>query len=143
MPSATETALAGLKTVIDGVSGPTVERNIELPKKVPDNGLIIVRDGDPGEPDVSLSPTIYHYEHIADVEVLYKGDPASRDSSWDDLVASIGTAIAGDSTLGGTVELAEVGRPEDAGIIGGEGSAGTKGGTIPITLFYSTQTPLQ
>ena len=143
MPSATETALAALKTVLDGVSGPTVKRNEELPAEVPAGGLIILRDGDPGEPEVLLSPTSYQYEHIADVEVLYQGAPETRDAGWDNLVASIGTAITSDLTLGGAVESAELGRPEDVEVIGGDGSAGAKGGTIPVTLFYSTQTPLQ
>ena len=143
MPSATETALAGLKTVIDGISGPTVKRNIEVPTEVPAEGLIIVRDGDPGEPDVTLSPTIYHYEHLADVEVLVQDDPSTRDASWDTLVASIGTAITADTTLGGTVDLAEAERPQDVEAFGGDGAAGIKGGTIPVTLYYSTQSPLQ
>ena len=31
-----------------------VERNSVLPEKAPDGGLIILRDGDPGEPEQAL-----------------------------------------------------------------------------------------
>jgi hypothetical protein len=36
------------------VLGAVVERNSALPEKIPDCGLIILRDGDPGEPEQAL-----------------------------------------------------------------------------------------
>jgi hypothetical protein len=41
-----------LNALLETVSGATVERNSVLPEKVPTGGLIILRDGDPGEPDM-------------------------------------------------------------------------------------------
>ena len=39
-----------------------------LPERVPAEGLLILRDGEPGEPEVPLSPFAYHYQHRAEIE---------------------------------------------------------------------------
>ena len=41
---------SGVKVVFEAIPDAVVERNSVLPEKVPDGGLIILRDGDPGEP---------------------------------------------------------------------------------------------
>jgi hypothetical protein len=46
----------------------TVRRNEVLPERVPDAGLVIVRDGDPGEPDVTLNPRNEFYSHRVEIE---------------------------------------------------------------------------
>ena len=38
-------------------------------KKVPATGLVILRDGDPGEPDVTLNPRTEFYAHRIEIEV--------------------------------------------------------------------------
>ena len=71
MTSKREQALAGLFLCLkDNVTGLSVLRNEPLPTKVPADGLLILRDGDPGEPEVTLSPTRYHYQHRAEIERL-------------------------------------------------------------------------
>jgi hypothetical protein len=47
--SKAEQVLKALHGVLDLVPGAVVQRNSTLPEKVPAGGLIIVRDGDPGE----------------------------------------------------------------------------------------------
>ena len=47
-----------------------VVRNEELPQIIPENGMVFVRDGDMGNPEVLLSPTLYLYQHAVDVEVV-------------------------------------------------------------------------
>ena len=142
MASATERALKGLLTVLQGISGPRVERNIEVPTRIPPEGLLIVRDGDPGEPEVTLSPLTYHYDHTAEVEVLVQDEGGTRDTTFDTLLGQISNAVAADRTLGGAVELALVNRPGDVGIEALDGAAGVKGGTVPVTLYYQTNDPL-
>jgi len=44
--------LSALFERLQGVPDATVRRNEALPVSVPAGGLIILRDGDPGEPDV-------------------------------------------------------------------------------------------
>ena len=49
--------------------GAVVERNSVLPEKIPDGGLIILRDGDPGEPEQALGGFgNAYYQHGAMVE---------------------------------------------------------------------------
>jgi hypothetical protein len=38
-----------------------------LPERVPAAGLLILRDGETGEPEVTLSPLRYHDEHRAEI----------------------------------------------------------------------------
>jgi hypothetical protein len=49
-----EQVLDALKALLETVTDAVVERNSVLPEKVPGGGLIILRDGDPGEPEQEL-----------------------------------------------------------------------------------------
>ena len=46
--------LEALRAVLETVPGASVERNSALSEKIPDSALIILRDGDPGEPEQAL-----------------------------------------------------------------------------------------
>ncbi|RMD92262.1 MAG: acyl-CoA transferase, partial [Alphaproteobacteria bacterium] len=88
---------------------------------------------------VTLSPLAYHYQHRAEIEVMVQdGD---RDTAFDTLIASIGTAIAADRTLGGLCDWveAEAPRPVDLPV---EGAASLKAAVIPVILHYTTADPL-
>ena len=52
--SKAEQVLASIRALLEAMPGATVERNSVLPEKVPAGGLIILRDGDPGEPEQAL-----------------------------------------------------------------------------------------
>ena len=110
-----------------------------LPERVPAEGLLILRDGEPGDPEVTLSPLAYHYQHRAEIEAVVQG--AARDIDFDTLTASIGAALAADRTLGGLCDWveAEAPRPVDLPV---EGSASLKAAVIPVVLHYSTADPL-
>lgn len=62
------------------ISGPRFYGNEALPEKVPAGGLLILRDGDPGEPETILSPLSYYWQHLASLEVFVRGrsDAARR-----------------------------------------------------------------
>jgi hypothetical protein len=117
----------------------TALRGEVLPERVPAEGLLILRDGEPGEPEVTLSPLRYHYQHRAEIEAVVQG--ADRDAAFDTLTASIGTALAADRTLGGLCDWveAEAPRPVDLPV---EGAASLKAAVIPVVLHYSTADPL-
>ena len=66
---------------------------------------LVRRDGDPGEPEVTLSPLRYHYQHRAEIEAVVQG--TDLDAAFDTLTASIGAAIAADRTLGGLCDWVE------------------------------------
>ena len=46
-----EQVLNALKMLLQTVPSAVVQRNSVLPEKVPAGGLIMLRDGDPGEPE--------------------------------------------------------------------------------------------
>ena len=133
-----ETILAALHARLSALPA-TALRGDVLPERVPADGLLILRDGEPGEPEVTLSPLRYHYQHRAEIEAVVQG--AARDAAFDALTASIGTVLAGDRTLGGFCDWveAEAPRPVDLPV---EGAASLKAAVIPVVLHYSTADPL-
>ena len=106
-----------------------------LPERVPAAGLLILRDGEPGEPEVTLSPLRYHYQHRAEIEAVVQG--AARDTAFDALTASIGAALAADRTLGGLCDWVEAEAPQ-AVDLPVDGAASLKAAVIPVVLHYST-----
>lgn len=138
MPTTRETILAAFYMRLSALSA-TVLRGDVLPERVPAAGLLILRDGEPGNPEVTLSPLRYHYQHRAEIEAIVQG--ASRDSAFDTLCASIGAAIAGDRTLGGLCDWVEAEAPQPVDLPV-EGAATLKAAVIPVILHYSTADPL-
>ena len=138
MPTTREIVLAALHARLLSLAA-LVLRDEVLPERIPAAGLIILRDGQPGEPEVTLSPLRYHYQHRAEIEAVVQG--AARDTAFDTLCASIGTAIAADRTLGGLCDWveAEAPRPVDLPV---EGAVSLKAAVIPVILHYSTADPL-
>jgi hypothetical protein len=55
MPTPRETILTALHTRLLALPA-TALRGDVLPERVPTAGLLILRDGEPGEPEVTLSP---------------------------------------------------------------------------------------
>lgn len=138
MPTLRETILAALHARLS-VLPATALRGEVLSERVPTSGLLILRDGEPGEPEVTLSPLRYHYQHRAEIEAVVQG--VGRDADFDTLCASIGAALNADRTLDGLCEWieAEAPRPVDLPV---EGAASLKTAVIPVVLHYSTSDPL-
>lgn len=118
-----------------------VERNLVLPDAIPPDGLVILRDGTPGEPEVTLSPLMYHYEHEAEVELFAQTIDGTNDAALDDLGAAVGAALAADRTLGGLCDWAEASAPVPTDLPV-EGAASIKAALVTVTLHYSTPDPL-
>ena len=121
-------------------AGAVLLRNAALPERVPAAGLLILRDGDPGEPAVTLSPLTYHYQHRAEVEAVVQS-AADRDSMFDALAAGVGAALAADRTLGGHCDWVEAEAPRPVDLVL-NGAATLKAAVITIVLHYSTSDPL-
>jgi hypothetical protein len=133
-----ETILSALHARLLALSATSLRGEV-LPKRVPTGGLLILRDGEPGEPEVTLSPLSYHYQHGAEIETVVQG--SDRDAAFDNLCASIGVALAADRTLGGLCDWieTEAPRPVDLPV---EGAASLKAAVNPVVLHYSTADPL-
>ena len=112
-----------------------------LPERIPTSGLNILRDGKPGEPEVTLSPLTYFYEHRAELEVVIQAGSGRGDALFDALTGSIGAVLASDRTLGGLCDWVEAEAPEpiDPPI---EGAAALKAAVITIVLHYASPDPL-
>lgn len=146
MPSARETAINGLYTVLQTISGPTVKRNAVLPTTIPSGGFINVLDAEDKnegqEFETTISPLMYHYQWQTEIEVAVQHhDQSTRDTAFDNLLTSIGAKINVDKTLGGAVEHCEI-LPPMIGNLAVEGAETIKGGVIPVILFFSTETPI-
>jgi hypothetical protein len=137
-----EAILQALFTLLQTITDVTVLRNENVPEKIPSGGLIILRDGDPGEPETLLSPLSYYWQHRVLIEaIVQKGDQAARDLALDGLYRKISLAIAGDRTLGGLCDRITSQAP-DSNVLAVEGSPQIKGAIIPIELIYVTADPL-
>ena len=139
MPTARETILTALHARLQPLSA-TVLRDEVLPERIPAAGLIILRDGQPGEPEVTLSPLRYHYQHRAELEVVVQAG-TGRVSAFDDLIAAIGAVLDADRSLGGLCDWIEPEAPA-AVDLPVEGAAALKAAVIPVVLHYTITGPL-
>jgi hypothetical protein len=141
--SKAEQVLDALKALLQAVPVVSVERNSVLPEKVPGGGLIILRDGDPGEPEEALGGFgSTYYQHAVEIEVyVEEGDAAARDAVFDDLLQQIGAVLEADPTLGGVAFGLTYGRPEPA-IEAVAGAPAIKSATLSVTVDYESDAPL-
>ena len=139
MPTTRETILTALNARLQTLAA-TVLRDEVLPERIPPAGLIILRDGQPGEPEVTLSPLRYHYLHRAELEVIVQ-TPGNRAAAFDTLIAAIGTVLATDRTLGGLCDWVEAEAPASVDLPV-DGAISLKAAVIIVVLHYTTADPL-
>ena len=139
MPTTREAILAALYARLQPLAALTLRDEV-LPERIPAAGLIILRDGQPGEPEVTLSPLRYHYQHRAELEVVVQASNG-RATAFDSLIANIGTALETDRTLGGLCDWVEPEAPASIDLPV-EGAAALKAAVITINLHYTTSGPL-
>ncbi|MCB0476339.1 MAG: hypothetical protein KDC69_11730, partial [Flavobacteriaceae bacterium] len=103
MTTKREQVLTALFTVLEGVAvklrWADAVRNEAMPVDVPENGLLILRDGAPGEPEVTLSPLTYSWQHRAEIELYAQSARRDEDAVFDAAAAAIGTVAAGPRIL--------------------------------------------
>ena len=140
--SKAEQVLEALKALLETVPDAAVERNSVLPEKVPDGGLIILRDGDPGEPEQALGGFgNADYQHAVEIEVyVEEGDAAARDAPSTpppaDRRGARGRPDARRPRLRPDLP------PARAGIEAIAGAPAIKSATLTVTVDYETDAPL-
>lgn len=139
MPTTRETILAALYARLQPIAA-LVLREAVLPERIPAAGLIILRDGQPGDPEVTLSPMRYHYQHRAELEVAVQAG-TGRATDFDTLIAAIGTTLEADRTLGDLCDWVEPETPASVDLPI-EGAAALKAAVITVVLHYTTTGPL-
>ncbi len=139
MPTTRETILAALHARLQPLVA-TVLRDEVLPERIPPAGLIILRDGQPGEPEVTLSPLRHHFQHRTELEVIVQA-ANDRATAFDTLIAAIGTTLAADRTLGGLCDWVEAEAPASVDLPV-EGAVSLKAAVVTVVLHYTTADPL-
>jgi hypothetical protein len=141
MPSIREKILSALLARLETVPAATVKREAPLPETVPAGGLIILRDGDPGDPEVVLSPVTYLWEHQTEIEIILQRGQDDDSAALDALLMTVGDALAADRSLGGLAEWLDWGAPKTSGLAI-DGAAALRGATVPVTIHYASPDPL-
>lgn len=119
-----------------------LDNDAPVPARPTPGGRAIIRSGDPGEPEVDLSPLAYNYEHSIPIELTAAQDTTGySEEILDEMMTAIGRAIEADRTLGGLVTWLEASSPltEDIYIATApvEGRA-----DLTIIATYVTSNPL-
>ena len=91
MASKRETVLAAVKSLVAAaLPGAEVKRNLAKAERIPPGGLVVIRDGDPGEPEVSLSPLTYLYSHRIPLEIAaYESATLTREQVLDAMADTV------------------------------------------------------
>lgn len=142
MSSRREAILGALFQTLDNALDANVRRNEVLPEKLPAAGLVILRDGDPGEPDVTLNPRTEFYSHRAEIEAFVTlPSEGGGEAALDGLLAAIGSALANDRSLGGLAENLTWSAPETS-VLAIEGAAPILAARLTVTIEYLVSDPL-
>jgi hypothetical protein len=110
---------------------PVIRRNETVPQRLPQGGLVVLRDGESVSETPILSPLAYAIEHSAEIEVL-----AADNALLDALLVAIAAGITADPMLGGAVEWAQPGSA-DIEDVEFEGAASARAASLPVTLFFT------
>lgn len=131
-----ELALPGAKVLgLDGKEAPAAT--------IPATGMVVVRTGDPGEPEYTLSPLTYYYEHRIPIEVSTAPAPGvSSEETLDAMLVAIGEGIAADRTLGGLCDWLDTTAAGTEDIYAEGGGQPPRGADIMLIASYSTRNPL-
>lgn len=143
MASRREEVLDAIKSLVAGaLPSAEVKRNLDKPERIALGGLVIIRDGDPGEPEVLLSPLTYVYEHRVPIELAaFASATLTREQVLDQMLSAIGVAVEANRTLGGLCDFIETEAPtsddlETAGAMSGRWA------DAAIIATYATVNPL-
>lgn len=143
MASKRETVLAAVKSLVAAaLPGADVKRNLTKAERIPPGGLVVIRDGDPGDPEVSLSPLTYLYSHRIPLEIAaYESATLTREQVVDAMLGAIGAAVMANRTLGGRCDWIEAEAPvtDDIEALG---ALPGRFADLAILAVYSTTDPL-
>lgn len=143
MKSKSENILQALFAVLQTIEGLEVQRNTAVPVAIPESSLLILRDGEFGEPESSLGGFAdYYFTHKAELEVyVQESDQLLRDTQSDEILQKVYAALTSDLTLGGLVLGMEITR-DTARLEPIEGAEAIKFISLNITLEYQSNTSI-
>lgn len=130
-------AVAPIGMIVEGVDGEAAEA-----ERIGPPGRVVVETGDPGLPDITLSPLTYDYDHQIPVTITAFAMPGlTAEQVLDQALALIAAAIVADRQLGGLVIWLDASAPptSDDAI---EGAAVSRFAEATLVASYSTNRPL-
>lgn len=143
MASKRETILAAVLVLVKtALPNANVKRNAAKPASPSPGGDVFLRDGDPGSPDVDLSPLTYNYTHEIPLEIAgFASQTLTKEQVIDQMFGLIGVAIEQDRTLGGLCMFMEP-RAPTSDDLETTGSVAGLWADAAIIVQYATQNPL-
>lgn len=109
------------------------------PSRIGAGGCVIGHPGDPGDPEMDLSPPAWNYFHRIYLEVV--GPNGVGGAFLDAMLETLGQAIEADPFLGGLCSYFNAEAP-DRNDRTSETVASTNWAVVPLTAEYSTSNPL-
>lgn len=113
-----------------------LEDDADAPMRVGPGGQVVIRSGNPGEPETDLSPLRYHYDHRIPVEII-----APSEAMADAMMVAFGEAIEADRQLGGLCSWIEPIAPETEDVVV-DAAAPQRGADLAVIASYTTTNPL-
>ncbi|GLS45155.1 hypothetical protein [Methylobacterium brachythecii] len=143
MASKREQVIQALAALIKGALPQAAHyRNEVKQQTLPDGGFVNIDDGDPGDPEVTLSPATYVFDHQIPVDVAAnKTKTIAAETALDTMLGKIGAAIAADRTLGGLCDYVQVGDVSTEPLTT-SGAAVSRAALVTIVATYGTTDPL-
>lgn len=127
---------AVVRTAVEA-AGAEFFRNPEGDPDASRAGIVVMTDGDPGGPDVVLSPLTYIWEHQVAFEIVASGE--RRRHIVETIVSAFEPALADDRTLGGAVDDARIAdAPDIKEYDAVPGVEKEYVATLVVTLYYDT-----
>lgn len=112
----------------------------EKPTRIGPQGCAIGQPGDPGTPDVDLSPLAYNYSHVIPVEIV--GPNGHGGAALDAMLMTLADAVAVDPTLGGECDYFSI----EAPVFGDRNTdaiASVNWATVHLVAEYQTNNALR
>ncbi|HEY1630800.1 MAG TPA: hypothetical protein VGF56_05760 [Rhizomicrobium sp.] len=140
----TQTRIGALAALEIAISAATAVASIGFhrdPEKSVDathDGVVIMRDGDPGSPEYILSPMSYSWEHQASFEITASGK--EREAAVEAVIALFEPALAADRTLGGAVDDARIVLAPEIHEYPVDGAETERTAMLSVQLSYTTAT---
>ena len=137
-----EAVKAMVKLALPGATVLGMNSDEAKPETVGPLGMVIVRSGDPGDPEIDLSPPAYHFERVIPIELAaYQSGTQSYRRSLAAMIAAIGALIVADRSLGGLCDWLDAEAPTD-GDSDALGAAPLGWADFNIIASYATTSPL-
>lgn len=143
MASVSEQVIVAVQALVEAaLPVADVDRNRSKPQSVAAGGTVIVRDGDPGEPEVDLSPIAYNYSHRIPLDLgVYGTADDTAETRLDAMRLALAAAVMADRTLGGLCQFLDL-QPGDTGDLDAPGAVTGRWAEVVVVADYVTASPL-